>query len=381
VGPVPLVSPLGVSVPPEIARHLDRLEQIIDLEHAEASVRLQEAAYGYRPVERIPQVLNFRDKVSKERSAEPDWPRFTYAESFDSPACMLLDELEDVYAGALLRDDKVYTIRANYGVGILPSLFGCEVHLESADSLPWVEPVTDLDVLRQTIARGVPQPTGGLLARVFETQEYFKETLAPYPKLSRTVRIAQADMQGPMNLASEILGAGVYTLLYDDPKLLHELLDVVTETYIAVTRLQKQVIGEELDRANHWHFRILAGARISEDFALSLSPRHYDEFARPYNERCYAAFGGGYLLYADEGIPALEQILDTPGITGIYRWTWRPEDLNVIWPLASARKVCLIWNGPLPAGWRDTYRTGMVLDQVVAGADEAREVRRVIRDE
>ena len=89
----------------DVGRYLDRLESMIDLEHVEASLRLQEAAYGYQEVEHIPVIINFRDKVSKERKGQPDWPRFSYSEVFHSPECMLLDELEDIYVGALVGDE------------------------------------------------------------------------------------------------------------------------------------------------------------------------------------------------------------------------------------------------------------------------------------
>ncbi|MHB0878251.1 MAG: hypothetical protein ACYC5O_19620 [Anaerolineae bacterium] len=355
----------------DLAQYLDRLEAIVEPERAEANARLQEAAWGYGRVERVPVIVNYRDKVSKERKGRPDWPSFPYSEVFHSPEKMLLDELEDVYVGALVGDDKVYTVRANLGVGVLPSLFGCEVRLEPGNDLPWVEPIADRDVLRCTIAAGVPVLDAGLLAQATEYEHYFRETLAAYPRLSRAVHVAQTDLQGPMNVTAEIMGTDIYTTIYDEPGLVHDLLDVVTETYIAATKAQKQVLGEEPNRAYHWHMRVVGGIRISEDFALSMSPGHYNEFAAPYNARCYAAFGGGYLLYADEGMPVLEEILNTPGITGIFRWTEKAADFDRLWPLASARRICVVWNGPLPADWRQRAPTGLIIERVVADAAAA----------
>lgn len=352
----------------DLGRYLDRLEAIVDPERAEANARLQEAAWGYRAIERTPVIVNYRDKVSKERKGQPDWPSFPYSEVFASPEKMLLDELEDVYVGALVGDDKVYTIRANLGVGVLPSLFGCDVKLEAGNDLPWVEPIADTEELRRVIAKGVPALDQGLLGRSVEYEHYFREALSPYPRLGRAVHIAQTDLQGPMNVTAEIMGTGIYTTIYDEPGLVHDLLDLVTETYIAATKAQKQVLGEELDRAYHWHLRVLGGIRISEDFALSMSPHHYNEFAAPYNARCYAAFGGGYLLYADEGMPVLDEILDTPGITGIFRWTEKATDFDRLWPLARARHICVVWNGPLPADWRQRARSGLIVERVVADA-------------
>ena len=49
---------------------------------------------------------------------------YPYAEAFEDPEKMMHNELLAVVAGAELRDDSLPMIRANYGVGILPSLFG-----------------------------------------------------------------------------------------------------------------------------------------------------------------------------------------------------------------------------------------------------------------
>ncbi len=355
-------------MPIEVATYLERLEGLVDPNRAQANAALQEQAWAYAPVPHIPRVINFRDKVSKERKGYPDWPMFPYGEVFGSRERMLLDELEDTYVGALVEDDKVYTIRANYGVGILPSVFGCRVHSGSGEDLPWVEHIESPQELRRIVSCGLPDLGTGLLARALETSAYFMEALAPYPNLSRAVHVSQADLQGPMNVASEIVGSAIYTLIYDDPVFVHELLDLVTEALIAATAMQKELLGEERDKAYHWHFRTLGGVRISEDFALSMSPRHYEEFSAPYNARVYAAFGGGYLLYADAGLPVLKPVLNTPGITGLYRWTERAEEFEVIWPLVSQRRICLIWNGPLPNGWQDKASTGLILEQVVSDA-------------
>ena len=77
------------------------------------------------------------------------------------------------------------------------------------------------------------------------------------------------------------------------------------------------------------------------------------------------------MLYADEGMPVLQEILDTPGISGIFRWTEKAGDFDALWPPASERKVCVVWMGPLPEGWRRRVSTGLIWEQVVSGEAEA----------
>ena len=51
--------------------------------------------------------------------SRPTGPRFPYSEAYRDPAKMLIYELARAYEGALLRDDRAYTIRANYGLVLL----------------------------------------------------------------------------------------------------------------------------------------------------------------------------------------------------------------------------------------------------------------------
>ena len=51
-------------------------------------------------------IVSFHDKVSKSRTAVPDWPLFPYSQVVQDPAKMLLDELSELYLGALAHDSK-----------------------------------------------------------------------------------------------------------------------------------------------------------------------------------------------------------------------------------------------------------------------------------
>lgn len=355
----------------DITPHLEKLERTVDVMHVAQSEELQKQAWDYEPVERLPLIVSFFDKVSKIRTAVPDWPLFPYAEVFHDPAKMLLDELSELYVGALVGDNKMYTIRANYGVGILPSLFGCRIELHGERDMPWIESLSWEEV-KQAISRGVPDISGGLMERVVETEAYFREVLGPYPKLSQVVRMTVCDTQGPFNLAAEILGNRIYTDLYDHPDVVHELLDLVTETYIQAGRAQKEFLNEPLDSGYNWHFRMRGGTRIAEDYALSISPKQYEEFVVPYNERAYQAFGGGYILYCGEGRQILDGLLSTPGTTGIYLWSENAEDLLMVYPKAASRGICVLCCGPPWQFLSDEICTGLIWERVASSLEEAR---------
>ena len=50
---------------------------------------------------------------------DDEWPTYDFNEIFKGREKMLLSELKNVYTGAKLKDDRLYEIRANYGMGII----------------------------------------------------------------------------------------------------------------------------------------------------------------------------------------------------------------------------------------------------------------------
>ena len=90
--------------------------------------------------------------------------------------------------------------------------------------MPWAEAFTDVDDVKRMLDAGLPDMNSGIAGKVWETEQYFKEMLAPYPKLSQTVRIGCPDAQGPFNTAVNIAGVNVYYLVNDEPELVHNLM-------------------------------------------------------------------------------------------------------------------------------------------------------------
>jgi len=201
---------------------------------------------------------------------------------------MLVSELAPVYASALVKDDRLPEIRANYGTGILPSLFGCQiVHLDSA-TLPAALPLHDEARVREHVARGVPDLRGGLGGRVFDTVAFYVEALKPYPKLREWVGINLADTQGPLDAAEVVWGSEILETMYAEPDLVHAFLDLVTETLAAFTRAHAAIDGVPF----HPPPTPLGRVCIREDASVMISGAMYDEFCKPYAQRLLDEFGG-----------------------------------------------------------------------------------------
>ena len=89
------------------------------------------------------------------------------------------------------------------------------------------------------------------------------------------------------------------------------------------------------------HFAICPGncCLVKDDSSIMLSPRTYDRFIRPANERVLEALGGGCIDWCGSGQHWQAAFLDTEGLTCV---DWgNPERLNLVsWePLLRERRL------------------------------------------
>jgi hypothetical protein len=353
---------------------LEKLELLIDVAHVEAAEARQLAAWRWEPLDRLPTIVTVRDDWGHHQyDFPPGWPQIPYSEAFRDPAKMLVHELWRAYEGALLKDDRAYTIRANYGLVLLPSMVG-RPHWQDQENMPWAEAFATTEEVERMMARGLPDMNSGIARQVWETERYFQEMLAPYPNLSRTVRIGCPDAQGPFNTAVNIAGVQVYMEVIKNPDFVHRLLDFSTELYLAVIAHHKQLMDEPEDVGYSFSYRIDGGSRASDDSAVMMSGTMYAEFVKPYNARAYQATRGGLLHFCGQGDQFYEQMLTTPGVTGINFGNPEMQDIEARYTAAKAYQVCLLWDGDLPSSMADVT-TGMVHKRIVRNWGEAEKSR------
>jgi uroporphyrinogen-III decarboxylase len=222
---------------------------------------------------------------------------YPYDEVFNDMEKMMVSELVEYSNAADLKDDRIPMIRPNYGVGVLPSLFGIKSRVVG-NNLPWVDHAESIDKIKDILNKGVPDIKSGMGGLIFDTIDYYREQLSGFPKCSRLIPIYQPDLQGPFDVVHLIWGSNVYYALYDEPELVHELLKLVTETYIVFLRELKKVINDEYD-SFHYHWGILLPGHIviRNDTAVNLSGEMYEEFVKPYDEILLREFGTGTIHY------------------------------------------------------------------------------------
>ena len=347
-----------------LREHLTKLNNLIDPEVPARAEQRHRAALLYEPVDRLPVTVG---------CAVPGWPAFTYREGFYDMEKMLANELAGVWVGAHVRDDRMYTIRANYGVGTVASMFGCQIVLTEDNTMPWCMPLSD-EQLDKALESGEVDVEAGLGSRVAETVRFYADALSDYDKLAACVKVFVCDTQGPFDTAHLVMGPKIYTEIYDNPDRVHRLLEITSDACIRLTRAQKELIGEGYDWSFHSQMVSRGGARVCDDTPTNLSAECYRQFPKRYNERVLRELGGGWVHYCGSGRQILPEILSTPGVMGINFGNPEMQDIAAVYEAASARKIpVLAWrlDAPLP----DHIDTGVSL---VANAPDLQSARALV---
>lgn len=355
---------------PDITPYLERLEALIDLDHVERTRELHRRAFAFEPVDHVPTAILYS-------VPEEEWPHFTFQEIYDDPAKMLLGQLHDVYLGAKLQDDRLYGIRANYGTGIIASVFGCPT-VTFEDSLPIGLAVTP-DRLAEILAEGPPAIADGayrglpLLSRAFDTVAYYREALRPYPKLSRAVGSQMLDIQGPFDNASIIWGSSIFAAFYEAPEQVVRLMQMVADVILAVVREHRRIDGCPPDEHDGtWNH--LGGVCVREDSCINISPRHYRQLVRSVDVGVFAPYGG-WMHFCGRAA-WWRDVLSIPGLRGINPYQGEFYDLHSMFETCEAARIPIVqWTKSLDRRCRERIRTGFSRIMWAEDYDAARRLR------
>lgn len=219
-------------------------------------------------------------------------------EYYGSPQVMLSTQLEakDIFHD--LYGLPKGGVSANYSAYVEASQLGAEV-IFPEDNVPMVpHPViaSARDVDRLRILDPLRE---GLLPRAIETWRYMRENVPG------DLPVGFGGTEGPITTAVILRGQDFFVDLFDHPKEMHKLLDLVVETSLLIRRTVEEVTG-----------RTITSTGIADDFSGLLSPEQYEEFAYPYQHRIYDAFGAeGRRMHSELLRPAHLKFLNRLGVT------------------------------------------------------------------
>ncbi len=337
-----------MTIHPQIEPYLDNLERLLDPAHIEHTRTLQQQAFVYEPVDHIPTVITYPLPVS-------EWPLYTLKEIIFDRDKMLLNELRPLYASAKLKDDRLYGIRANYGTGLVASLFGCPIHVfDHALPIATALPCRSLETL---LDRGIPEIESGYMGQALETVAYFREVLSPYHQLSRNIGSQLLDIQGPFDNACIVCGSQIFLDLYDRPRWVHDILQLMTDTIDRVVTIHREIDGcpmEEHDGAwNH-----LGGICVRNDSTVNLSGEQYNNHVAPFDRRLYGKTSG-WMHWCGQASQWWPHVLEIPGLNGVNPYQGEYYNLKELYLQSREAGVAIVqWTTPVDSSCQDLIRTG-----------------------
>ncbi len=206
---------------------------------------------------------------------------------------------------AAVNDDYVPYFMPWFGTGVLASAFGCEIRTSPGPGNDPAVAGTCVTSLADAAHLKMPDPyEDGWMPRVLDAIDY--------ARANSDLPVGLTDMQGPLDTLGLMCGqAQLYMWMYDEAKMVHELFDLVTEAFIEWVKVQKEHIGEPLDRSNGLQGvgASSIGVWESDDDMVMIGPDMYREFVVPYLSRIFETFGGGSVHFCGKGYQHLDNIL------------------------------------------------------------------------
>ncbi len=282
---------------------VERLYPAERIERSKARVR---AAWDLRaPIDRIPFVYSSLPLPPGETPFDVWDGIYTHEESLEA-------QLETLIDRAQLDDDYVPSLYPGCRQGTIPTAYGAE-ECRGGDHT-WVRPMLNGpdDVYE------LPQPDfrhDGVAAEILDRIRFFRS------KTEGRIPIQLADMQGPLDLASNMWGTEpLLVAMYTHPQAVHTLLQLMTDAFIEYVQLMDEAAEGDLIPIHcmptNWMPKS-RGVGASEDLLAVMSPRLYSVFGRPYNEQIADAFGGVVIHSCGSVEHNLAELARTRGLTAV----------------------------------------------------------------
>ena len=257
---------------------------------------------------------------------------------------MLIHQLQGV-SHALNSRNQNLCVRANYGTGILSSLFGAEIFEmpREMNTLPTTKAIGDTEKIREISENGVPDLTNGFGRRVFEFGEFCRDVFSRYPKIQQYVAVYHPDTQGPLDICELMWGCEMFYTMYEEPELVHAMMTLLTDTYTAFMNKWYEIYPMNPGINVHWaSIRHKGTILLRDDSAMNLSPELYEEFAAPYDGELLKRFGGGAVHFCGRGDHYIETLTSLPGLTGINMSQPELNDMEKIYRCTVDRGIKLL---------------------------------------
>lgn len=260
------------------------------------------------------------------------WPKISINEAFADMKKMALHQLHTCSNALQSGSGDLLAVRANYGTGILPSLFGAQIFMmdEHLNTLPTTMPLHDgIETLQRLIKRGVPSLEKGLGKLTLEMGKYYKQLFEKYPNISRYITIYHPDLQGPLDVCELLAGSNLFLYLIDFPEIIKQFLNLITDAYIQFMQEWNKIILPQ-PYTVHWGMLIKGSVMLRDDSATNLSSKMVEEFVVPYDQIIMDKFGGGAIHFCGKGDHFIEAISKIRGLYAIHMGQPELNNMEII---------------------------------------------------
>ena len=302
----------------DIRRYLEDLENRLDEQQEEKL--LQDY---YRFADRQMTDRSYFDPKRVPAKSALEWETVYFNDTYDDYDAMLYKQL--LRANDQLENGKgeLLSFRSNFGVGLIPSMFGCEIRMlpREQDGLPGAMHLTWEQILKinEDFRNGIkPDIRSGLGQKTIDAAHHVEKVLEDYPKLKKYLKIYQPDTQGPCSLVEAIVGSDFYLLILDEEDEMADFIEVVTDTFIRYMKLWKEEFPY-MDGPYAWDYGLMykGGIMIREDACTNISGSMYEEYFQEADQKILDAFGGGAAHFCGHGDHLVKAFSELKGLTAL----------------------------------------------------------------
>ena len=364
---------------------LKQLLKILELEiNPESQQKIfdrHRRSLDWEETEKLPLVITFPfPDISEFRP-------FPHHEALQNPEKMLFNELVHAFDTSILLhheigDDLPFTIRANYGTVIIPSLFGGRVE-QRGENPPWVRHYEVTDQLKAIFDKDPVDFSHGYAARVVNTYRFYDHVFSDFPNLKQCIKIVLPDLQGPLDSLELLCGSNIYSDFIIDPELAGKGLSLMAKAQVGLAKYLLQFTSDYHQNFSHQHATLIKGnILIRNDSAIMISPEMYTGQVAAYDEFVLKGMRGGGVHSCGRIDFNIPEIFRLNSIKCFDFGQSYLNDLDSVYSIAKERKIALIRirvqrDELLSGAIKERFPTGLSLVYNAGSFEEARSVSKL----
>jgi hypothetical protein len=275
----------------------------------------------------------------------------SWGERMRDPLVMLQANLDNLRPHLEIEDDRVPTVRVDFGTAQVAAAFGCRLVFPE-DNLPAAADHVLTDI-SDVYDMEIPPLNAGLYKQLGEWTELYLRNLP------EGVHLQHPDIQSCFNSAHLIRGNDILMDFYDHPEELGILLDRVTDFMIGFIRSHIPMIHYDPAWFFDWGALWKGVARISNCSMHMISPEFYTEHILPRDVRFLRAIGGGRIHYCGTSGKVIQEFFKNPEVSGL-DFDGNHHDIWELSEQVPEQAVLLQWMDP-------TDNESLIIERLISG--------------